>query len=381
MTQPVLYTGCRVLTPAGIRDDLGVLCAGGRILALPEAANRPAADTVRLPPEALLAPGLIDLQVNGGGGILFNDTPTPEAARAIARAHRRLGTTGILPTLITSPPELLARAAAAFPAALGEGVLGLHVEGPFLSPARPGVHRRDWIRPPTEADLALMEDLAARPGMRLLVTLAPECVGIKATARLKSAGVVLSAGHTEAAFEQVGPEIDAVTHLFNAMPPLTARAPGVAAAALVGERVACVIADLVHVHPAMLRLLFAAKPADRIALVSDAMSVAGTDAPGFELDGRPIFRRNGRLETADGTLAGADLSLAEAVRNLVRALGVPVETAIACASAVPAALMGMTDRGRIAPGCAADMVLFSPALEVLGTVLEGALEAAPGIAT
>jgi N-acetylglucosamine-6-phosphate deacetylase len=381
MAAQFLY-GCDVLTPEGIRAGHGVLMEAGRIRAVLPADRAPSVECIALPAKTLLAPGFVDVQVNGGGGLLFNDHPTVEAALAIAAAHRALGTTGILPTLITSDPATMrAAAAAARPAvAARQGVLGVHFEGPFLSPARPGVHRADLIRRAEEPDLALLEGLAAGWDGRVLLTIAPECVPAVDLARLAAAGVILSAGHSAAPFDAVRPPVRGITHIFNAMTPPTAREPGLVGAALTGDFYAGVIMDLIHVHPAMLRLLLAAKPANRVMLVSDSMSVAGTDLAEFFLQGRHILRRNGGLETADGVLAGADLSLAQAVRNAVTLLGVGVAQAVAMASAVPADFLGLSDQvGRIAPGLRADMVLLSADLSVLGTFLAGAWLGEPGV--
>jgi N-acetylglucosamine-6-phosphate deacetylase len=377
----VCYTGCRVLADGAWRDGLDVLVTNGRIEAVQPSGCARAAQRIALPPEALLAPGYIDIQVNGGGGVLFNDDPSAAAALHIAVAHRRLGTTGVFPTLITSAPETMRAAAASIAPAVaaGSGVLGIHFEGPFLSPAKPGVHRPEFIRAPAGDDIARLQALAAA-GVKVVLTLAPECVPPAQQHRLAEAGVLLCAGHSAASFEEVGLHIRGVTHIFNAMNPLSARDPGLAAAALLGDTFAGVILDGIHVHPAMLRLLLAAKGPNRIMLVSDSMSVAGTGATEFMLQGRRILRGAGRLTTEDGTLAGADLALAEAVRNAVTLLGVTPETAIAMATAVPAAFLGLThDLGRIAAGLRADMVLLSPELEVLGTMLAGAFQGEPGL--
>jgi N-acetylglucosamine-6-phosphate deacetylase len=377
----VLYHGCAVLIDGTWREGMGVLVREGRIAAVVPTGEAGGARRVALPPEALLAPGFIDVQVNGGGGVLFNDDPSAAGALHIAAAHRRLGTTGILPTLITSEAAAMRAAAGAVGEAVaaGAGVLGVHFEGPFLSLARPGVHRADLIRVPGEDDVALLAGLAAA-GVTVVLTLAPECVDPAVQARLAAAGVLLCAGHSAAPFEAVEAPIRGVTHIFNAMNPASAREPGLVAAALLGDLFAGVIMDGVHVHPAMLRLLFAMKGAERVMLVSDSMSVAGTEAAEFRLQGRRILRQGGRLVTEDGVLAGADLSLAQAVRNAVAMLGVPAEVAIGMASEVPAAFLGLSGAvGRIAPGLRADMVLLSPALEVLGTVLGGEWQGEPGL--
>ncbi len=348
---------------------------GGVIRAVLPEQEDVAGQRIALPAGSMLAPGLVDVQVNGGGGLLFNDDPSAEAARAIAAAHRRLGTTSILPTLITDTPWMFARAALA--AETGAGVIGLHFEGPFLSQARPGVHNAALIRAPEETDLVCLEALAARLDGPVLLTLAPETVAPDTLRRLRAAGLVLSAGHSAATFEQceaaLAAGVTGFTHLFNAMPPPAARAPGIVAAALLHTQAWCgVIADGIHVHPAMLRLLLASRAPGRVMLVSDAMPPAGTDDAVFELQGRAILRKDGCLRAADGTLAGADLCLMEAVRRAVSLMGVSPAEALTMASAVPAEFLGLTDRlGSIAPGRRADMVLLTEGLDVIGTWLAG----------
>lgn len=374
------YHGADLVVDGARRPGLGVLVESGRIAAIRPAHDCGAAEPVVLPPDCVLAPGFVDIQANGGGGVLFNDTPTAEAALEIAEAHRRLGTTAILPTLITSEPELMPRAAEAARTAVAAnaGVLGVHFEGPFISPARPGVHRPDLIRAPGPADIALLRGLAGGWDGRVILTIAPECVAIADQQLLATAGVILCAGHTAAPFEAMLPPVRGVTHVFNAMAPPTAREPGPVAAALLGDFYAGLILDLLHVHPAMVRLLFAMKSPARIMLVSDAMSVAGTASERFDLQGRRILRRNGRLETEDGVLAGADLSLAQAVRHAVTDLGLDLATAVGMASTVPASFLGLSDQvGRIAPGLRADMVLLDGALGVAGTFLGGAWQGVP----
>ena len=364
-----------------------VLVENGRILAVIPERDAVAAETVTLPPGSLLAPGLIDIQVNGGGGILFNDRPDAEAALAIAAAHRRLGTTSILPTLITDTAQKMHEAAEAALSISepGGAICGIHFEGPFLSPQRPGVHRPGHIRPMAGEDAAFLIALARRLSGTVLLTLAPECTNRTRLRALSDAALVLSAGHTAATYEQAieaaANGVTAFTHLFNAMPPLTSRDPGPVAAALELDDAYCsLIADGIHVHPAMLRLVFARKPPGRVILVSDAMPPAGTDATSFTLQGQTIHRRNGRLETADGILAGADLSLAQAVRNLVELCSVPLEQALAMASLNPATLLRQDHLiGRIAPGACANLVLLTPELDVLGTWLGGVWDGQPGV--
>jgi N-acetylglucosamine-6-phosphate deacetylase len=384
MPHPQLLTGALVLTERGLQHGLGLLINEGRIEGILPEASAPPADATRrvLPAGSILAPGFIDVQVNGGGGVLFNEHPTADAARAIAAAHRRFGTTSVLPTIITDRPEVMRAGFAAVREAMAQpdgGVAGLHLEGPFISLRRPGVHDPARIRPMTEEDADWLAGIAA--DLPLLLTLAPEDVADTYLRRLAAAGVVVSAGHTAASAERIAEALAlglrGFTHLYNAMPPLAGREPGPLGAALLDETAWCgIIADGVHVHPLSLRLALAARPENRMLLVTDAMSVLGTDADSFMLYGNRILRRHGRLEREDGTLAGADLDMAQAVRNAVSLLGCGVERALRMASTYPAEFMRLADRGRIAAGLRADLVLLSEEVEVLGTWVGGVFAAA-----
>jgi N-acetylglucosamine-6-phosphate deacetylase len=325
----------------------------------------------------LLAPGFVDVQVNGGGGVLFNAAPTVDAIRAIGAAHRRFGTTGFLPTFITDRREKMRAAIEAVRAALAAGVpgaLGIHLEGPFLNPARKGVHEAGLMRALEDEDIALMTSLGRG---RTLVTLAPEMVPLDAIARLAAAGVVIAAGHTAASYETIKAArrqgLTGFTHLFNAMPPLASREPGPVAAALEDRACFCgIIADLHHVAPATLRLALAVRGPERMMLVTDAMPSVGTDLARFDLLGQTIRRENGKLTTADGTLAGSDLDMAGAVRNAVAHLGVALEDALRMASQAPAAFLGLEgELGRIAPGFRADLVLLDARLHASETWIGG----------
>jgi N-acetylglucosamine-6-phosphate deacetylase len=329
-----------------------------------------------MPPGTLLAPGFIDLQVNGGGGVLLNDDPSAEAMRAIARAHRRYGVTGCLPTLISDrPAKALAAIVAAQTAASRDGILGLHLEGPFISPARPGIHRSDCIVPATMADLDWLGELTAAGAS--MVTLAPECVPNGFIKTLASTGIRVSVGHSEASSECVSAAIDdglsGVTHLFNAMPAMGARAPGIVGVALSDSRLtAGLILDGIHVDPLVARTAFAAKAPGTIALVSDAMPTVGTDRDRFELMGRQIYLRDGRLVSDEGTLAGAHLTLASALKNAVTLVGLSLDDALRAASLVPARFLGLDrERGTLSTGARADIVALTPALDVITTWLAG----------
>lgn len=368
----------RVFDGRAWHERSAVLIESGRIRGLAAQADIPAdLPRTRLPAGAILAPGFIDLQVNGGGGVLLNDDPTPEAMRTIARAHRRFGTTGCLPTLITDTRTQTQAAIAAGRSAAGrDGVLGVHLEGPFISPARPGVHRPDRIARATMDDIDWLSDLGGAGAS--VVTLAPECVPLGFVRRLTDAGVRVSVGHSEATAEivmrAVSEGLSGVTHLFNAMPPMAGRAPGIIGAALAEPRlIAGLIADGIHVDPISLRAAFAAKGADGIALVTDAMPTVGADVDSFHLMGRTITLSNGRLTSQDGTLAGAHLDMASAVRNLVRLAAVPLGDALRAASLTPARFLGIAhERGSIAPGSYADLVALTPDLNVIATWVEGA---------
>lgn len=342
-----------------------VLIEGGRIRGLVAAAEIPRSCPIRRVPDgAFLAPGFIDLQVNGGGGVLLNDDPSPEAMRAIAAAHLRFGTTAILPTLISESREKAQAAIAAARATAGRGgVLGLHLEGPFLNPARAGVHDRARIAQAEMADLEWLRELG-RAG-RSMITLAPECVPEGFIRALVDAGIRVSAGHSEASADvvlrAVGEGLTGVTHLFNAMPPFQGRAPGLVGTALAERRLtAGLIVDCLHVDPVSVRAAFNAKGADAIALVTDAMPSVGANVTEFELTGRKVFLRDGRLATAEGTLAGAHLDLATAVRNAVTRCGIPLEDALRAATHTPAKYLGI-DRayGKLSAEARADLVALN----------------------
>jgi N-acetylglucosamine-6-phosphate deacetylase len=370
-----------VFDGARVHRDYAVVIGGADIRALLPRHAVPAGLPLRtLPAGAWLAPGFIDVQVNGGGDVLFNDAPTPAAILAIAAAHRRFGTTGLLPTLISDTAAKMRAASDAARRAMREcpGVLGIHFEGPFLSPERAGVHDRAMLRAPTEADLALLT--APRDGATL-VTLAPECVAPGFVAALTRAGVKVALGHSMATYEEtraaMAEGLTGVTHLFNAMRPLGARDPGPIAAALEAPGVFYgLIADGVHVAPAMLRL--ALRGRGGAMLVTDAMPPVGGGRDEFLLGGRRITRHDGRCTTADGTLAGSALDMASAVRNCVRLLGLDLAAALGLATAAPAAFLGLGERlGHIAPGCRADLVALDPAeVCVLATWLAGRPDAA-----
>ena len=374
---PFALAGARVFDGDLMRDGIAVVVERGMVAAMcPEAEIPPGVERRRI--NGLLAPGFVDVQVNGGGGVLFNAAPTVDAIRAIGAAHRRYGTTGFLPTFITDRREKMRAAIEAVRAAIEAevpGVLGIHLEGPFLNPARKGVHDAGHIRPFTDEDFALLTSLGRG---RTLVTLAPECVPPGTVARLAAAGIIVAAGHTAASYETIRDArregLTGFTHLFNAMPPMSARDPGPVGAALEDRECWCgIIADLHHVAPATLRVALAARGTGRTMLVTDAMPTVGTALERFDLLGQSIRRENGKLTAPDGTLAGSDLDMAAAVRNAVNSLGVSLEDALRMASRAPAAFLRLDgERGRIATGFRADFVLLDERREVTATWIGGA---------
>jgi N-acetylglucosamine-6-phosphate deacetylase len=360
--------------------DAAVVMQGGTIRAVASPSDIPAGTAVQDLGGGMLVPGYVDLQVNGGDGLMLNDAPEPETLRRMAQAHARLGATSILPTLITDTPEVTAAAVAAVCAAVAEsvpGIIGLHLEGPHLDPRRKGAHDPALIRPMQRQDLdALLAAAHALPV--LMVTLAPEAADHGQIAALTRAGAVVSLGHTDADFATCRAAFDAgarcVTHLFNAMRQLGNREPGVVGAALADGRVSAgLIADGIHVHPAAMGAALRAKAGPgEVFLVSDAMAVAGTDLDGFRLNGRRIGRRDGRLTLADGTLAGADLDLTTALRVLCRDVGLPLGHALRMATAVPARVAGRGGHiGALVPGARADLVHLVDAADGAGPVLAG----------
>jgi N-acetylglucosamine-6-phosphate deacetylase len=332
--------------------------------------------SIQLPREAILAPGFIDIQVNGGGGILLNDKPTEAGVRRIVAAHRKGGTTGCLPTLITDRSEVIERLAAVAQACLKiPGVLGFHLEGPALNRSRKGIHPEAEIRVPDRGDLDAIKGFGGCG--RSIVTLAPECVPSFMIDELIGAGLRIAVGHSDATAAEIGQAVDrgvsGVTHLFNAMSQLDAREPGLVGAALQDDRLfAGIICDGIHVVRAGLRIAFRCKGRDRLMLVTDAMPLVGTNDRRFSLQERQITLHENRLTGPDGTLAGAHLTMIEAVRNAVALLEIPLADVLTMVSRTPAAFLGLdSELGRIAPGYRADLVAFNPNFEVVDTWVGG----------
>ena len=370
--------GAALHTPEGIVPGRALLLADGAIRDIVAEGAIPARARVTRLAGGTLAAGFIDLQVNGGGGAMFNDAPTAATIAAIGRAHRARGTTGFLPTFISGPRAAMARAVAAVRDAMdaGEpGVLGIHFEGPHINPARRGAHDARQIRPLADGDIDLLASLGAG---RTLVTLAPECVAPADIAVLAARGVIVAAGHSEAdagTIDRAAAQgLTGVTHLFNAMGPLGHREPGAAGAALTRDGLACgIIADGAHVRWEVLRLAWRAKPRGTLFLVSDAMAPVGApDVDAISIGGETARIVDGCLRLADGRLAGSLLDMGEAVRNCVVHAGIPLADALAMAAANPADFVGVgEERGRLAPGLRADLVWLDDDLRVRATWIGG----------
>ena len=368
----------RVLTDEGFVPDRVLLIDDERIVALvPKDDPRLVKAERRDLRGAYLLPGFIDCQVNGGGGVLFNDDPSVEAIRAIGKAHRRFGTTGFLPTLISDDISVIARAIASVRVAIEArvpGVIGVHVEGPFINELRKGAHDPAKLRELDEEGVRLLSSLGIG---RTLVTLAPEVTKPQTIRRLVDAGVVVSAGHTNGTFDEVAEAfkhgVSGVTHLFNAMSPFTHREPGAVGAALSDPDSWCgLIVDGRHVHPAALKLALRCKRQDRFMLVTDAMPSVGSHRDSFMLQGRRIIVKDGVCVDENGTLSGSAIDMASAVRNCVDLLGLTLEQAARMASTYPAAFLGLDDEvGRIAPGYRANLVAADERLQVLETWIDG----------
>ena len=368
----------RILIGDDLVEGQSVLLDQGRILDIVS----PADARCRHAPQRdlggqLLLPGFIDVQVNGGGGRLFNDAPDINVIREIGQAHRRFGTTSFLPTLISADLDVVARAISAVQAAIDTGVpgvLGIHIEGPFLNVARKGVHDPAKLR---ELDSSAIGLLTSLRGGRTLVTLAPEMTTPALIGKLVKAGVVVSAGHTNATYADIAEALQhgltGFTHLFNAMSQLTGREPGAVGAALDDANSWCgIIVDGQHISPVVLRIALRCKRNDRFMLVTDAMPSVGTSIRSFDLQGRKITVSGTMCVDEDGRLAGSNIDMASCVRNAMTLLQLSLPEAVRMASWHPAEFLGLShELGRIARGYRANLVLASEQLEVLDTWIDG----------
>ncbi len=353
-------------------DDACLLSSAGQVRAIVPIKDVPDACPINTLTSGFIAPGFIDLQVNGGGDALFNASPNITTLRTICAAHQASGTMGLLPTLISSSQDVLEQAIATGRAAQKAnvpGFMGLHLEGPHLAAEKPGAHDANHFRPLTEQDadryIAARQDLP-----NLLITLAPEAATTAMVTKLAAGGVMVSLGHTNTTYEQALDYFKAgacmVTHLFNAMSGLDARNPGLIAAALHAGVGAGLIADGHHVHAASIWTALSAKiGAGQIFLVSDAMPTAGGQLQEFMLNKKRVQRHEGKLTFEDGTLAGADLTMLAAVRHLHQKVGVPRAQALKMATLYPAAALGIKKAGLV-PGAPADFIALTDTFDLMG---------------
>ena len=375
---PIALHNGRVLREQALVTGQCVLLDGGRILDIVPEGHPGCREATQVDLRGnMLLPGFIDSQVNGGGGVLFNDSPNVETIRQIGHAHRRFGTTGFMPTLISADLDIVARAIDAARGAIQTGVpgvLGIHIEGPFLNVERKGVHDPAKLRELDTSAVGLLTSLGIG---RTLVTLAPEMTKPEIIQKLSTAGVIVSAGHTNATYAEVVSALrhglTGFTHLFNAMSQLSGRKPGVVGAALESLDSWCgIIVDGQHTSPVVLRLALRCKPSNRFMLVTDAMPSVGTDARSFKLQGRVITVSGTVCIDEDGRLAGSNIDMASCVRNAVSLLGVPLPEAVRMASLYPAEFLGLShELGRIEPGYRANLVLADDKLNVLETWIDG----------
>jgi N-acetylglucosamine-6-phosphate deacetylase len=372
----LVLTGARLFDGESFLDDRALVVDGRRIAAIVPHRERPTGGTERDLGGGLLAPGFIDVQVNGGGGALVNDDPSPETLLKIAEAHRPFGSVGVMPTLVTDAQELMPRAIAATREARqrNPAILGVHLEGPFLDVKRKGAHEARYIRPMTREDLEL---IAGADCGAVMLTVAPNRVSPAYVRELAQRGVLVSLGHAEASYAEARAALDAgaraFTHLHNAMSPLTGREPGMVGAALSDdESFVGIIADGHHVHPTTMQIAFAAKRRDRFLLITDAMPPAAGGPDRFRLQDRWIVKAEGCLRLEDGTLAGSLLTMDEAVRYCVTILGLPLADALVMASRAPAEFLRRDrDLGRLAPGYLASFVHLDDGLKVREVWVKG----------
>jgi N-acetylglucosamine-6-phosphate deacetylase len=371
---PFALYGAKLFDGDAFHVRKAVLVDGARITDVIDASDIPRDAEKIMLNGGILAPGFIDVQVNGGGGALLNDDPSPETVRRIAESHRKFGTVAMLPTVITDAPDVLKAAISAVRECRTSGVLGIHIEGPFLDPVRKGAHDQRYIRKIGTQDI--QQIISANCGS-VMLTLAPNCVASADIAILAEAGILVSLGHADATLAEANQALKAgaraFTHLYNAMSQLGPREPGMVGAALADKDSFCgLIADGHHVHATALNIAVSARTPDRIMLVTDAMSSAAGGLGEFNLQGRRVRRTNGRLQLDDGTLAGSDLTMDRALRYCVEKLGIELGAALRMASTTPAAFLRCEhELGRIRKGHLASLVHLNDELHVTRTWVEG----------
>ena len=324
----------------------------------------------------ILSPGFIDLQVNGGGGKLFNNSPDKESLNTIISAHQYFGTTSIMPTVISDSLNILQKCTDTISNEINNNhsLLGIHIEGPFFNVKYRGVHQKQYINTINASYLNLFETLDKFP---VMLTLAPECISIKQLKHLKSLGFKILAGHTDANYDQLEEAVkyglDGFTHLFNAMGQISAREPGVVGSAFdFDETSASIIVDLHHVHPSLINLSFKQKPKGKLFFVSDSMATINHGEPSFELYDEVVSESNGRIINSEGKLAGSSITQIDAIKNAYQKCSIPLESAISMATLYPAEYLGVSDYiGQLKKGYRADLAHFDSNFHVQNVWLAG----------
>jgi len=370
LTEAKLFTGENFL------ENKALLIEDKYIAGIVGKANIPKNFEIQKLNGGILSPGFIDLQVNGGGGKLFNNSPDKESLNTIIEAHQYFGSTSIMPTVISDSLNILQKCTETISNEINNNhsLLGVHIEGPFFNAKYRGVHQKKYINTINASYLSLFEKLDEFP---VMITLAPECISIKQLKYLKSLGFKILAGHTDASYDQLEEAIkyglDGFTHLFNAMGQISAREPSVVGSAFdFDETSASIIVDLHHVHPSLINLSFKQKPKGKLFFVSDSMATINHAEPSFELYDELVSESNGRIINSEGKLAGSSITQIDAIKNAYQKCNIPLESAIAMATLYPAKYLGVSHYiGQLKKGHRADLAHFDSSFKVRNVWLSG----------
>ena len=357
-------------------DDHALLVDGKSIVDIVDKNNIPENFNKMELDQGILAPGFIDLQVNGGGGVLFNNSPNKESLNTIIKAHQFFGTTSVMPTVISDSLEVLEQCITTVTEEIknNSSLLGIHIEGPFFNTKYRGVHQKQYISTINSDYLNLFESLKGFP---VMLTLAPECISSQQLKHLTSLGIKTLAGHSDASYDELDDAIknglDGFTHLFNAMGQISAREPGVVGSALHFENTfASIIVDLHHVHPSLIQLAYQLKPTGKLFFISDSMATINHGKPSFELYDEVVNESDGRLVNSEGKLAGSSITQIDAVKNAYQKCNIPLNQALAMASRYPAEYLGIANHlGFLKPGYRADLVHFDSNFKVHNAWVSG----------
>ena len=368
--------GSQIFCGERFYDDHALLVEGKSIVDIVDKNNTPDNFNKIELDQGILAPGFIDLQVNGGGGVLFNNSPNKESLNTIIKAHQFFGTTSVMPTVISDSLEVLEQCIKTVTEEIknNSSLLGIHIEGPFFNTKYRGVHQKQYISTINSDYLNLFESLKGFP---VMLTLAPECISSQQLKHLTSLGIKTLAGHSDATYDELDDAIknglDGFTHLFNAMGQISAREPGVVGSALHFENTfASIIVDLHHVHPSLIQLAYQLKPTGKLFFISDSMATINHGKPSFELYDEVVNESDGRLVNSEGKLAGSSITQIDAVKNAYQKCNIPLNQALAMASRYPAEYLGIENHlGSLKPGYRADLVHFDSNFKVHNVWVSG----------